>query len=79
MDNLLNEFSIPLEQMEKLEKKYNVHLHLVQFSEGNERNNYYLKGDDGSLVFIGHTLGKVKEFLKRTNELNNIIEGDKYD
>lgn len=76
MDNLLNEFSIPLEQMEKLEKKYNVHLHLVQFSEGNERNNYYLKGDDGSLVFIGHTLGKVEEFLKRTNEQNKIIEGE---
>lgn len=76
MDNLLNEFSIPLEQMEKLEKKYNVHLHLIQFSEGNERNNYYLKGDDGSLFFIGHTLSKVEEFLKRANELNNIIEGE---
>ena len=79
MDNLLNEFSIPLEQMEKLEKKYNVHLHLIQFSEGNERNNYYLKGADGSLTFIGHTLSKVEDFLESSNKLNNIIKGDKHD
>ena len=76
MDNLLNEFSIPLEQMEKLEKEYNVHLYLIQFSEGNERNNYYLKDDDGSMVFIGHTLSKVEDFLKRSNTLSNIIEGE---
>lgn len=76
MDKMLDGFSIPLEQMEKLEKKYNVNLHLIQFAEGNERNNYYLKGDDGSLTFIGHTLGKVEEFLESNNKLNNIIEGE---
>lgn len=79
MDKMLDGFSIPLEQMERLEKKYNVNLHLIQFAEGNERNNYYLKGDDGGLVFIGHTLSKVEDFLERSNKLNNIIEGDKYD
>ena len=79
MDKMLDGFSIPLEQMERLEKKYNVNLHLIQFAEGNERNNYYLKGDDGSLVFIVHTLSKVEEFLESSNKLRNIIEGDKYD
>ena len=79
MDKMLDGFSIPLEQMERLEKKYNVNLHLIQFAEGNERNNYYLKGDDGNLVFIGHTLSKVEEFLERSNKLSNIIEGDKYE
>lgn len=76
MDKVINGFDIPLEQMEKLEKKHNVNLHLIQFAEGNERNNYYLKGDDGSLTFIGHTLGEVEVFLKRSNTLNNIIEGE---
>lgn len=79
MDKMLDGFSIPLEQMERLEKKYNVNLHLIQFAESDERNNYYLKGDDGSLTFIGHTLGEVEIFLKRSNTLNNIIEGDKHD
>lgn len=77
MDKMLNGFSIPLEQMEKLEKKYNVNLHLIQFAEGDERNNYYLKGADGSLTFIGHTLSKVEEFLESNNKLNIIIEGEK--
>lgn len=72
MDKMLNGFSIPLEQMERLEKKYNVNLHLIQFAEGNKRNNYYLKGANGSLTFVGHTLSKVEEFLKR----NNTIEGE---
>ena len=79
MDKMLDGFSIPLEQMERLEKKYNVNLHLIQFAEGNERNNYYLKGDDGNLFFIGHTLSKVEEFLENSNKLSNIIKGDKYD
>lgn len=79
MDKMLDGFSIPLEQMERLEKKYNVNLHLIQFAEGNERNNYYLKGADGSLTFIGHTLSKVEEFLESSNKLSNIIKGDKYD
>lgn len=79
MDKMLDGFSIPLEQMERLEKKYNVNLHLIQFAEGNEKNNYYLKGADGSLTFIGHTLSKVEEFLESSNKLSNIIKGDKYD
>lgn len=76
MDKMLDGFSIPLEQMERLEKKYHVNLHLIQFAEGNEKNNYYLKGDDGSLTFIGHTLSKVEEFLESNNTLSNIIKGE---
>ncbi len=65
--------------MERLEKKYNVNLHLIQFAEGDEKNNYYLKGADGSLTFIGHTLSKVEEISGNSNKLSNIIKGDKYD
>lgn len=55
---------IPLEQMEKIEKKYNIHLHVIQYADACKKDEYFELKDDGSKTYLGSTLKEVESNLK---------------
>lgn len=60
---------IPLQKMEELEEKYNVHLHIEQYIDPRLPDKYYkvLKPDvftSDNFIFLGNTIEEVEEALK---------------
>ena len=63
--------TIPIENMEKLESKYGVKLH-VETNIDNGTNKYYaMLGGYGDLTFIGNNIYAAEKWLKKH------IKGDK--
>jgi len=61
---------IPLEEMENLEKKYNIHLHIEQYGNLNIPDKYYQVIEPNifvseNYVFLGNTIEQVKKKLKK--------------
>lgn len=62
--------TIPLEEMERLEKKYNIHLHIEQYGDLNIPDRYYQVLEPNILLtnnylFLGHTIETVKKVLAK--------------
>lgn len=66
-DSFLKGTIIPLEQMEALEKKYNIHLHVIQYADVSKNDEYFELKDDGSKIYLGKTLEEVENKLKNRN------------
>ena len=68
----MNDFftTVPLQQMEELERKYNIHLHIEQYGDLNIPDKYYqiLKPNifvAENYVFLGNTIEEVGQNLKK--------------
>lgn len=68
----MNDFftTVPLQQMEALERKYNIHLHIEQYGDLNIPDKYYqiLKPNifvAENYVFLGNTIEEVEQNLKK--------------
>ena len=61
---MIDKLSFPLEEMEKLEVKYGVNLHVDQFEDENKPDAYFVIGESKSFTYVGSTLDEVKERLK---------------
>lgn len=62
--------TVPLQQMEELERKYNIHLHIEQYGDLNIPDKYYqiLKPNifvAENYVFLGNTIEEVEQNLKK--------------
>ena len=56
---------IPLERMEQLEKKYNIHLHVDQYHDHEEYYQLFpsLLAPIGTKIFLGSTIEEVENKL----------------
>ena len=57
------DLSIPLQEMEQLEFKYGIHLHVEQRADGS--CDYFVVNFLGDWWYLGTTIEKVKEVLKQ--------------
>lgn len=57
--------NVDLERMEKLEQKYNIHLHVEQYGNIGLQDKYYqLKYPLSDSIFLGNTLDEVEKKLE---------------
>lgn len=68
----MNKFyiNIPLQQMEALESKYNIHLHIEQYGDLNIPDKYYQVLEPNifvaeNYIFLGNTIEEVEQNLKK--------------
>lgn len=61
---MIDKLEIPLQELEQLEFKYGVRLHVDQFEDETKPDAYFLMDKSGSFIYIGSTLSNVKEKLK---------------
>lgn len=62
--------TIPLEAMERLERKYNIHLHIEQYGDPRIKDRYYQVLENNifvleNYVFLGNTIEEVEDVLKK--------------
>lgn len=62
--------TIPLEAMENLERKYNIHLHIEQYEDPRIKDRYYQVLENNifvleNYVFLGNTIEEVEVALKK--------------
>lgn len=58
-------FEIPLEQLEQLERKYGIELHVDQYEDVDTPDAYFIKASN-SYIYIGHTLDSAIQYLVDT-------------
>lgn len=61
---MIDKLNIPLEEMEKLESKYGINLHVDQFEDENMPDAFFIIGKD-SFTYLGSTMENVEKELKR--------------
>ena len=61
---MIDKLNVPLQEMEKLEAKYGINLHVDQFEDENIPDAYFVIGESKSFTYVGSTLDEVKERLK---------------
>lgn len=62
--------TIPIEAMENLERKYNIHLHIEQYGDPRIKDRYYQVLENNifvleNYVFLGNTIEEVEVALKK--------------
>lgn len=59
------EIKVDLERMEKIEDKYDIHLHVEQYGDLNVPDSYFeIREPLSDSVFLGHTLDAVESKLE---------------
>lgn len=56
-------FDIPLREMEMLEKKYGIQLHVEQYEDVDTPDSYWQILPQGTSVYLGHTIDEVERVL----------------